>query len=168
MKTLYFAPRTRATRIRWLLEEMELPYELLNKAPSEHPVPTLIDGDLILENSSAICFYLADQVPDNLAPKPGTPERALYYEWILFAENRLEAAVLASDKSVLPKLLDKVDAFLAGRDYFVCGKFTALDIVMASILHLASHMKLLDEHPRLIKYVQLHTQRPAVRKAVST
>lgn len=168
MKKLYFAPRTRATRIRWLLEEMEIPYELLNKAPSECPVPTLIDEGLVLENSSAICFYLADLVPDNLAPKLGTPERALYYEWILFAENRLEAAVLAADTLVLPKLLEKVEAFLEGRDYFICGKFTVVDIVMASILHLASHMKLLDEHPRLIKYVQLHTQRPAVRKAVAT
>ena len=34
-------------------------------------------------------------------------------------------------------------------------------------LHLANTLKLLDGHPRLVEYVQRHTQRPAVRKAVS-
>jgi glutathione S-transferase len=41
------------------------------------------------------------------------------------------------------------------------------DVVMASILHLANTLKLLDGHPRLVEYVKRHSQRPAVRKAVS-
>lgn len=40
-------------------------------------------------------------------------------------------------------------------------------LAMASILHLANHLNLLGGHPRLVEYVKRHTQRPAVRKAVS-
>lgn len=38
---------------------------------------------------------------------------------------------------------------------------------MASSLHLANTLKLLDAQPRLEEYVKRHTPRPAVRKAVS-
>jgi glutathione S-transferase len=49
----------------------------------------------------------------------------------------------------------------------VGGAFTAADVVTASILHLANTLKLLDGHPRLVEYVKRHSQRPAVRRAVS-
>ena len=74
---LYYAPQTRATRPRWLLEELEVPYELIRislaqgeqKKPEYlkiHPhglVPALVDGGVTLFESSAICLYLADKFP---------------------------------------------------------------------------------------------------------
>src|SRR3954471_7487732 len=72
---LYFAPRTRSARPRWLLEELEVPYELVrvdlskqeHRTPEHlalHPfgeVPVLVDGDLTLFDTSAMVLYLADR-----------------------------------------------------------------------------------------------------------
>jgi glutathione S-transferase len=105
MITLYYAPRTRAVRPRWLLEEAGAPYELarLDLGAGENKkaaylrinpngtVPTLRDGDLTLLESGAICEYLADRFPEKrLAPPLGTPARGLYYQWIHYTMATLE------------------------------------------------------------------------------
>jgi glutathione S-transferase len=67
---LYFAPRTRAIRPRWLLEELGVPYELVkldltrqeNNTPeylAVNPlgeVPALVDGEVTLLESLASCL----------------------------------------------------------------------------------------------------------------
>jgi glutathione S-transferase len=201
---LYFAPRTRATRARWLLEELGVPYELIkldlarqeNSTPAYlavHPlgeVPALVDGDVTLLESLAICLYLADRFPEKrLAPPMGSAERGPYYQWMTFAEVSLEPVVmefyrharlseetkahapseeeLAKHRTRLGAVLDVIDVGLGGREFLVGGAFTAADVVMASILHLANTLRLLDGQPRLVEYVKRHTQRPAVRKASS-
>lgn len=184
---LYFAPRTAAIRARWLLEELGEPYELVKLDPTQQEtrtpqylalnplgeLPTLVDGDLTLFGSAAICLYLADRFPEkHLAPPPGSRERGRYYQWMFFAEGTLEPvlhAVSADDKAQtrLKQLLDVVAAALDGRELLAGDQFNAADLVMASLLHLAYARKLLDDHPRLVEYVARLTQRPAVRKAVS-
>jgi glutathione S-transferase len=178
---LYFSPRTRATRPRWLLEELEIPFEIIKvDADTKTPlppfgeVPVLIDGDLTLFESFAMCLHLADRFPEKqLAPPPGSADRGLYYQWIAFAETRLEPVLLdiraGRDAAVpaLNRLLDVVDAALVGREVIVGESFTVADLVMTSILHLGSTLNLLEGHPRLNAYVVRHTSRPAVRRAVA-
>ena len=97
---LYYAPQTRAGRVRWMLEEIGAPYELVrldmskgdHKKPEYmkiHPhgaVPALADGDLAMFESAAICAYLADKFPEKrLAPPVGTPPRGLYYQWMIYS-----------------------------------------------------------------------------------
>ena len=200
---LYFTPRTRATRARWLLEELEVPYELvrLDAAKQENrtpaylalqpfgEVPALVDGDVTLFEPSAICLYLTDRFPEKqLAPQPGSVERGDYYQWLLFAEGSLEAEVkafhrhaqlpddekasarvqeeLASHQARLNDMLRVVEAGLGG-GFLAGGRFSTADLVMASILHLANTLHLLDGHPRLVEYVLRHTRRPALRKALA-
>lgn len=106
---LYFAPQTRATRPRWMLEELEIPYELVrldlkkgeHKTPEYlkiHPlgaVPALVDGETTLIESAAILMYLADKFPEKgLAPAVGSPERGHYYQWMLYTMVNLEPPVL--------------------------------------------------------------------------
>jgi glutathione S-transferase len=197
---LYFAPRTRAVRPRWLLEELEVPYALVKLDPSKqenplaiHPfgeVPVLVDGDVTLFESLAICLHLADRFPEKrLAPPPGSMERGLYYQWMLYSETRLEPVVmpfheharlpeeqqvhapvqeaLTRTRARLGDVLQVIDTALDGREFLVGGHFTAADVVNASVLHLAHTLKLLDGHPRLVEYVMRHVRRPAVRRAVS-
>ncbi|HEY4014468.1 MAG TPA: glutathione S-transferase N-terminal domain-containing protein [Polyangiaceae bacterium] len=59
-------------------------------------VPTLVvDGQPICE-AAAIAMHLADTYPAMaLAPPPGTPERARYYQWMLFMANTLQPAYRA-------------------------------------------------------------------------
>jgi glutathione S-transferase len=170
---LHLAPRTRAIRSRWLLEELGVPYELVIVDPATHQVPTLVDGDLTLFQSSAICLYLADRFPEpRMAPPADSPARGDYYQWLLFAETTLESAVMEvyyrrQTPAELPDLLDLVDARLSDREVLAGDSFTAADIVMASLLHLANTLKLLEGHPRLVEYVYRHASRPAIRRAMT-
>ncbi len=107
--TLYYAPRTRATRPRWLLEELGVPFELvtLDLAKKEHKtpeylaihphgsVPALRDGDLCLIESGAICLYLADRFPHRgLAPVVENIERGTYLQYMMYVYGTLEPALV--------------------------------------------------------------------------
>lgn len=192
---LSFAPRTRAVRARWLLEELEVPYELVTLDPSkptpEHlalnplgEVPVLVAGDTVLFESLAICLYLADHFPEKrLAPPSGSAERGAYLQWMTFAEATLEPLLLAHDENLrrpealevdlsrhqarLETVLQTLDARLAGREFIVGEAFSAADVVLASILHLAHRLGLLDRYPKLFEYTLRHAKRPATRRAVS-
>lgn len=103
MLTLYYAPRSRANRPRWALEELGVSYELvrLDMAEGEHRspeyldihplgvVPALQDGDVTVIESAAICMYLADRFPEKgLAPPLN--QRAHYYQWCIYTVVSLE------------------------------------------------------------------------------
>ena len=96
---LYHQPRTRSSRVRWLLAELGVPCDVQpvdvfagdGRKPDYqqvHPhgfVPALEDDGVILIESSAICMYLADRYGEGrLAPKVGTIERGKYYEWMVY------------------------------------------------------------------------------------
>ena len=100
MLKLYFAPRTRAVRIVWLLEELRLDYELksVEFVPTKTAffaqqtptgkLPTLEDGDIIMCESGAIIEYLLERYGDGrLAPPIGTPARAKYLQWLHYSES---------------------------------------------------------------------------------
>jgi glutathione S-transferase len=94
---------SRSQRVLWLLEELELAYEVKRYqrdpktmlAPAElrsvHPLgksPVISDGDLMLAESGAIVEYLVDKYgAGRLLPPPGTPERLRYAYWMHFAEG---------------------------------------------------------------------------------
>jgi glutathione S-transferase len=105
---LYYAPRTRAFRARWLLEELAIPYELhrVDLAKGEHrtpefrrihplgAVPALVDDDHVLIESAAICLHLTERHPSaNLAPPLESPLRGAYYQWSVFAVATLDPLV---------------------------------------------------------------------------
>ena len=106
---LYYAAQTRATRPRWLLEELGVPYTLarLDMSKKEHKspgylhihphgqVPAFTDGEVTLFESAAICAYLADKFPEkDMAPAIGTPERGLYYQWLFYSMATLEPPIV--------------------------------------------------------------------------
>lgn len=197
---LYFAPRTRATRPRWILEELGVPYELVqvdlakgeHKVPAHlrlHPlgkVPVLVDGEVTIFESAAICLYLADKFPDKkLAPAVGTDARAYYYQWIVFAGAQLEppiaeyagqmglpeaernAAVLAKSKEQALAAIKAVEHGLLGKMYLVNEKFSAADIVLGSILRWADSLKLLGDAPDIQSWLYELKSRAAFKKAMA-
>src|SRR5512147_361256 len=117
---LYYIATTRAVRPRWLLEEMGVPYELIyvTMAMTQQPeyrqlhphgkVPVLVDGDVTIFESAAICAYLADKYPEKgLALLPGTSARGYYYQWLFYASLTLEPPVEQFMFHVLPNLPEK-------------------------------------------------------------
>jgi len=110
MKTLFYSPSTASMAVHILLEEIGPPFELklVDRASNEQKsaeylklnpngvIPVLVDGDLVLYESAAICLHLADTHPDRaLAPALGTPQRATFYKWLMWMTNTLQATLLA-------------------------------------------------------------------------
>ena len=99
MLALYYAPRTRAVRIRWLFEELGLPHEL-RRVPFAPPTggffsqstplgkfPVLEDGDVTIFESGAIVEYVLERYGGGrLAPPVGSPLRGPFLQWLHFAE----------------------------------------------------------------------------------
>lgn len=100
MITLYHAPLSRSVRIVWLLEELDLPYEL-RAAPLESPaqgpfaqktptgkLPTIVDEGTTMFESGAILEYVLEKYGEGrLAPPLDSPLRGLFLQWIHFAES---------------------------------------------------------------------------------
>jgi len=99
MLKLYFAPRTRSVRIRWLLEELGIPHELerVEFRPQPTPFaqatpfgkfPVLVDGDVVMAESGAILEYVLEVHGNGrLAPAVGSPQRGEFLQWVHFAEG---------------------------------------------------------------------------------
>jgi glutathione S-transferase len=114
MITLFWCPQTRASRILWLLEEMDQPFEVrmidirkpeARAAPdfvAASPmgkVPALMDsggqGVVRLADSAAIALYLADRYPSaGLAPPVEDPSRGNYLYWMTFTPGVIEPAMM--------------------------------------------------------------------------
>lgn len=107
---LYYVPKTRASRPRWVLEELGVPYDLVRIEPgpggtrgaehlARHPlghVPVLEDRGQFVFESGAICLHLADLFPGKrLLPAPGTLDRAHAYQWVLFSIAEMEPPLVA-------------------------------------------------------------------------
>ena len=118
--TLHYTPSTRAIRPRWLLEELDVSYQLKTldlfagkgntpEYKAIHPlgyVPALeINGQIQLE-SGAMCQWLADHfIAAGLAPTPGDPPRIKYQQWMYFTPGTLEppAWLILMHSRVLPE-----------------------------------------------------------------
>ena len=102
MLTLHFAPNSRAGRIVWLLEELELVYDINKMAfhpqdlksdahRARHPlgrVPVLDDGDIRIFESGAIVEYvLARHKNGGLRPAEAAAEFPEYLQWFHYCEG---------------------------------------------------------------------------------
>jgi glutathione S-transferase len=110
MLTVHHLDNSRSQRVLWLLEELELPYEIkfyrrdpeTMLAPPElvavHPLgksPVLTDGDITVAESGAIIEYLVDRYgAGRLVPPAGTPERLRWTYWLHFAEGSAMSPLL--------------------------------------------------------------------------
>lgn len=99
MYKVYGTVKSRAFRVLWALEEMGLPYELIEAGPRseavlsvnrEGKVPVLVDGDAVLSDSVAIMSYLADK-HGKLTFLAGTVERARQDALIHLLNERFDA-----------------------------------------------------------------------------
>ncbi|MEO8796733.1 MAG: glutathione S-transferase [Polyangiaceae bacterium] len=103
MITVHHLENSRSQRVLWLLEELELPYEIvryerdkktmlapasLKKIHSLGKSPVVVDGDETLVASGAVLTYLAEKYGDGrLAPAHGTPAWTKWNYWMHYAEG---------------------------------------------------------------------------------
>jgi glutathione S-transferase len=198
---LYYYPQTRATRPRWLLEELGAPYELARvdlstgeqKGPEYrkiHPhgvVPALVDGNVTIFESSAICAYLADKFPEKeLAPRAGSPERGLYYQWMVYAiataeppvlkvflntvrlpEEQRSSATADEGRAQFSEVSSVLSLALDGKPFLLGDRFTAADVMIGSIVGWARSLRLLEDAPVLKDYSRRLVERPAYKRATA-
>ena len=199
MITLYHVPFSRSLRVRWLLEELGLEYRLETrtfpqlKLPEHlalHPlgkVPALTDGELVLFESGAILQHLLERHGGGrLEPKPGTQERALFWQWFHYAEATItpplgtivqhsvllpEAeripAVVGNARAHAARVLAPVERALAGRSWLL-PEFSAADVMMGYSVKLATLLRVLDATtPNLAAYLARCEERPAYQRAAT-
>ena len=114
MITIYHAPRSRSSRIIWLLEELGAEYKIelvpivrgdgSGTPPPDsykaiHPlkkVPAIKVFDEVVYESPAICLYLTDSHQKRaIGPLPGANDRAEYVRWLFFYSANVEPAATA-------------------------------------------------------------------------
>jgi glutathione S-transferase len=186
----------RSDRVRWLLEEMGVPYNnhWLKKSAGEmntpeyrklNPmgrVPTIVDGDIIMSESAAVCMYLADRYSyGTLAPKMEDVNlRAEYTKWMVFSVGSLESVIARmfthvstpEETAVTHKFVKEQSEFfklvlnpiLERQDYILASGFSAADIMLAAVIPGAQDF-LVTNNPPIQKYMDRMMVRAAAIKA---
>jgi glutathione S-transferase len=198
---LYHSQFTRSGRARWMLEEIGEPYELtrISFSTGDHKqpgylainpngsVPSFVDGDLTLFESSAIVMHLADKYPDkHLAPALGSNDRATYYRWMVYVPATIDPVLeaitmhtrmLPQDKRV-PAVAEEgkrkwqalsrvLEGTLDNREYVVGNSFSAADVVVGSAAGWVGFLGMLGDTPNLAAYYEGLTKRPAFQRAMA-
>jgi glutathione S-transferase len=183
----------RDTRVRWALEEVGQPYEVryLSFAAmkeqahlAQHPfgqIPTYEEGDLVLFESGAIVFHIAEHHP-GLMPVDAKA-RAHAVSWLFAALNTIEPPILdlqttrwlEGDQNwyaarlplVQERIRDRLRQLAArlGDGEWLDGAFSVADLMMVSVLLRLRPPGLLDEFPSIAAYVARGEARPAYQRA---
>lgn len=185
----------RDLRARWALEEAGLDYEAeLFDHPNiktevyrrEHQpfgqVPFYQEGELTLFESGAIVLHIAEK-SEALMPRDPIG-RAHVAQWIFAALNSIEPALLELASvdifhrgeawtaerrpqviANIEQRLDVLAGALDGREYLT-GRFTAADLMMATVLRILRDTDLVEQRPVLRDYLARCTARPAFQRAL--
>ena len=128
---------SRSQRVLWLLEELELEYEIRRYqrdaktmlAPPAlrevHPLgksPVIVDGEHVLAESGAIVEYLVERYGNGrFAPPVGSPERLRYRYWLHYAEGSMMPPLVMKlifdrmEKGPMPFFARAIARALAGK-----------------------------------------------------
>ena len=201
MLHLHHCISARSFRPLWMLEELQLPYTLhmLPFPPrakarwflDENPlgtVPLLVQGDVRMTESAAMCQYLAAPHPDaGLDVAPTHPAYGAYLNWLHMSDatltfpqtlvlrygrfepaERQQPQVVEDYSRWFLARLRAVETALQRGEYLCAGRFTAADVAVGYALLLAQHLKLNEQFgPATQAYWQRLQQRPGYRRAMA-
>ena len=189
--TFYTNPQSRGQIVRWMLEEVGVPYETVvldystsMKSPDYlriNPmgkVPAIKHGEVVVTECAAICAYLADAFPlAELAPAPA--DRADYYRWMFFAAGPVEAAF--SNKAMgweapperrmmmgygtFDLAIGAIETAIKGKAFIAGDRFSAADVYVGSILDFMINFKLLEPSTTVTDYLAPLRARAAYKRA---
>lgn len=203
---LHYYPSNASMAPHILLEEIGQPFRLAkvdrtrdaHKSPeyltlnSNGLIPVLVDGDLVLYESAAICLHLVDKHPQaGLAPALGSPQRAHFYKWLIWMTNTLQSTLLlyfyperwaspdqiqgatalkARAEAKAGMLLDQLEAELArhGGPWLLGDQYTALDPFALMLCRWTRDFgRPARSLPQLGDYLRRLLERPAVQRVIA-
>ncbi|MET0269374.1 MAG: glutathione S-transferase family protein [Sphingomonas sp.] len=197
---LYHCGGSRGLRALWAIEEIGLDCELVmlpfpprRQVPGYlelNPVgtvPTLVDGDVVMTESSAIAEYLAARyAPATLSVRPDEADYGAYLDHLHHADATLtfpqtvylryvvlepklgleQAGILYADW--FGKRLAKVSRRLETRRFLCADRFTAADIAIGYAILLARKIGIADRiPPPLGAWFDTLAERPAYLRAIA-
>jgi glutathione S-transferase len=188
---VYHHPFSRAANVVWMLEELEVPYELrfvdlaagAQKSPeilALNPMgklPIVIDGDAVVTESAAVALYLADRYGyGRLAPRVDDPARATYLRWSLFAPSVIEPGAMAKAAGWAYRegqagwgsydaMLKAMDHAVGDRDYLLGSEFSMADVIFGGTVRYMIGFKMIEPLPALAAYAERLAARPALKRA---
>ncbi len=198
---VYFAPNTRAIRTVWLLNELGIEHEIVQfklgdkamrdpeylKVNPNGRVPTLVDGDTVVTESTAIAQYLvARHGNGKLVPPVESPEFPVYLQWLHYAEGMMmppvntivvETILLPPERrnednanrarKLLARTIGPVDQHMADREY-LAGDFSAADTITGHACIVAERLLGdVSEHANLKAYIERLKARPALQSVLA-
>lgn len=189
--TLYHHPYSRAAGVLWMLEELEVPYQLefvdMNQGEQSKPeflrrnpmgkLPTLVDGGVTVTESSAIGMYLADRYSyGNLAPKLDDPARATYLRWIAFAPSVIEPGCYAQMSKwdykpsqagwgTYENILTSIEEAIGTGPWLLGEKFSMADVIFGGTLRYMLRFNMIEARDSFTAYAARLDARPASMRA---
>ena len=193
---------SRTIRVHWALCELGLEYETREIIPRTESmmdpgflaisqrgkVPILEDGDLVMGESCAILFHLADRYREHavLAPEPGSVERARFDDLCLFTLSELDGPLyivrrheglaeiygaaptaVASARSYFQQQAQHLERVLEKNGpYLIGARFSGADLMLASCLAWARLVGIALSEV-LSDHLARASERDAYRKAVA-
>ncbi|MCW6050718.1 glutathione S-transferase family protein [Lyngbya sp. CCAP 1446/10] len=183
MLKLYGGARSRASIVKWYLEEIAVPYEfvMLDMQAEEHlqpefleinpigKVPAIVDGDFKLWESGAILLYLAQKygkMPETLE------QQAQVVQWVIFANATLGPGIFveASRERETPKMLEPLNRIFEKQQFLMGDEFGVADAAVGSMLAYIPMMLKLDlsAYPAVVDYIKRISERPAFKSAIGS
>lgn len=194
MITVHHLDFSRSTRVLWLLEELGLDYELVRyhrnvggPAPTSlkavHPLgtsPVIVDGDLVLAESSAILRYIDREYGGARFTPADRARRAVHDEWIDYVEGSLAVPVIfalvggsdlpertaARMEATLAKNWRHVAEALTPGPYLMGEQLTLADMQMSYIAAIAAAAGMLGPYPKAAAYLNRLLSLPALQRAI--
>ena len=190
---LFWSPQTRSTRALWILEEAGVDYErelvdiqdpkrentaeFLEASPMGK-VPALVDGDVSMSESAAICLYVADRyAPGTLAPAVDDARRGKFLYWLMYTPAVIEPSMSEKFNGVdtnryrsgwgdFDLMIETLEGGIDGKNWILGDTFTAADVMLGSSVVFMRMFDMLPASEALEAYAERCLARPAYRRAL--
>lgn len=192
MITLFHSPKSRSSRMLWLLEEIGAPYSVQyvsiprRDAPDAQPdranphpdkkVPCLQHDGAVIFETPAIALYLTDAFPEaGVGMAVGEKLRGSYLSWLAYYGGVIEPNMVLQFSGLpaqtgpggwgRPETMNRLITEAVERGPYLLGdRFTAVDILIGSMGAWAREM--LPPGAAMDAYLLRLSQRPALARSM--
>ena len=189
MLTLFHAPKSRSSRVLWLLEELGADYAVEyvgimrfgeGETDPRNPhllkqVPAIVHHGQLIHETVILWIYLTDLYPQaHIAPRPGDARRAEYLAWLGLYNAILEPVVTAFyapggpspvQRAAFDGLVAKWREALERAPYLMGDAFSAIDILFSSLIRF--NRKALPDDAIFDQWLNRISARPALALAMT-